>query len=139
MFSNKVVKILLNSLPYKNMVRVGVDITDIERVKKFYERKGEKFLDRILTHREKEYVMKHEKFLLNLAGRFAGKEAFFKALGTGIINFQEVEILNEPSGKPYVNLYGRTKEIFDSLNVKSMDISISHTELAAVSVVVFEI
>lgn len=60
-------------------------------------------------------------------------------MGTGIINFQEVEILNEPSGKPYVNLYGKTKEIFDSLNVKSMDISISHTELAAVSVVVFEI
>ncbi|MFN4245909.1 MAG: holo-ACP synthase [Brevinematia bacterium] len=121
------------------MVKVGVDITDIQRVKKLYERKGEKFIDRILTHREKEYVMKHEKFLLNLAGRFAGKEAFFKALGTGIINFQEVEILNSSSGKPFVNLYGKTKEIFESFNIKSMDISISHTDLSAISVVVFEI
>ncbi|MCX8028432.1 MAG: holo-ACP synthase [Brevinematales bacterium] len=121
------------------MVRVGVDITDISRVREFYSRRGEKFLDRILTEREKEYVMKHEKFLLNLAGRFAGKEAFFKALGTGIINFKEVEILNDSSGKPYINLYGKTKDVFESLNVKSFDISISHTELAAVSVVVFEI
>lgn len=121
------------------MVKVGVDITDVERVKRFFERRGEKFLDRVLTPKEKEYVMKHEKFLLNLAGRFASKEAFFKALGTGIINFQEVEILNEVSGKPYVNLYGKTKQIFDSMNVKSMDISISHSDLAAVAVVVFEI
>ncbi|MGB9621421.1 MAG: holo-ACP synthase [Brevinematia bacterium] len=121
------------------MVRVGVDITDIDRVRRFFERKGEKFIDRILTLREKEYVMKHKDFLLNLAGRFAGKEAFFKALGTGIINFQEVEILNEPSGRPYINLYGKTKQIFDSMNIKSMDISISHSDLSAVACVVFEI
>ncbi|MCS7299136.1 MAG: holo-ACP synthase [Spirochaetia bacterium] len=121
------------------MIRLGVDVSDISRVKEFYERKGEKFIDRILTPKEKEYVMKHEKFLLNLAGRFAGKEAFFKALGTGIINFKEVEILNEQSGRPYINLYGKTKEIFDSLKAKNIEISISHTELVAVSVVVIEI
>ncbi|MEN2998093.1 MAG: holo-ACP synthase [Brevinematia bacterium] len=121
------------------MIKVGVDVTDIERVKKFFERKGEKFLDRVLTPREKEYVMRHKKFLLHLAGRFAGKEAFFKALGTGIVDFKEVEILNAPSGKPYINLYGKTKQIFDSMNIKGIDISISHTDLVAVSVVVFEI
>ncbi len=121
------------------MVKVGIDITDIERVKKFYERKGEKFIDRILTPKEKEYVMRHEKFLLNLAGRFASKEAFFKALGTGIINFQEVEILNSSSGRPYVKVYGKTKEILESMNVKNVDISISHTDLSAISIVILEI
>lgn len=121
------------------MVRIGVDITDLERVKKFYERKGEKFIARVLTPKEREYVMKHKKFLLHLAGRFASKEAFFKALGTGIINFQEVEILNSSSGKPYINLYGKTKQIFESIGVKSIDISISHTDLVAVSIVVLEV
>ncbi len=121
------------------MVRVGVDVTDISRVKLFYERKGEKFIERILTLKEKEYVMKHKDFLLNLAGRFSSKEAFFKALGTGIINFHEVEILNGENGRPFITLYGKTKEIAKSLGVKNMDISISHTNTVAIAVVVLEV
>ncbi len=121
------------------MVKVGVDVTNIERVKEFFERKGEKFVDRILTPKEKEYVMRHKNFLVNLAGRFASKEAFFKAIGTGIINFQEVEILNGDNGRPFINVYGKTKEIITSMNPKSIDISISHTDLVAVAVVIIEI
>jgi len=121
------------------MIKVGVDVTNIARVKEFFERKGEKFIDRILTPKEKEYVMKHRNFLINLAGRFAAKEAFFKAIGTGILNFQEVEILNDSTGKPFINIYGKTKRIFDSITPKNFDISISHTDIVAVAVVVIEI
>ena len=83
---------------------IGLDITEIERIKSIHA-KTRKFEERILT--EKERVQSNElsgaRQLEYLAGRFAAKEAFSKALGTGIgkdCSFQDIEILKEPSGKP---------------------------------------
>lgn len=123
------------------MIRIGVDVVDIKRIEDLMNKYGEKFLERVLTEKEKEYVMSKSKWQRNLhiAGRFASKEAFYKAIGTGIIAFKEVEVVNDNKGKPVINVYGKAKEVLESMNPKYIDISISHTNTVAVAVVVIEI
>ena len=90
---------------------VGTDIIQVNRLKKSLNKKP--FLSRIYS---KEEILKCKRSKVNsncFAKRFAAKEAFSKALGTGIakgINFNEIIILNKKSGKPYINLIGQTKK-----------------------------
>ncbi|WP_409303955.1 holo-ACP synthase [Peribacillus sp. SCS-155] len=86
---------------------IGMDIIEIDRVAQIINRKP-KFVVRILTGHEKEKWDRLEGSRRNefLAGRFAAKEAFSKALGTGIgkhISFLDIEIRNDENGKPYIN------------------------------------
>jgi len=74
-----------------------------------------------------------------LAGRFAAKEAMLKALGIGWrrgVKFYEMEINNEPSGKPYMRVFGRVKEFADNLGVKDIFLTISHMKTTATAQVV---
>ena len=93
---------------------VGTDIVSVDRIKKSL--KNNDFITRIFSKQE---ISKCEKLLsLNncYAKRFAAKEAFSKALGTGIskgIKFNEIVILNEKNGKPFIKLVGDTKKIFE--------------------------
>ncbi len=90
---------------------VGTDIVSIDRIKKSL--KNKKFLNRIFNKKEILKCKKTNKKTNCFAKRFAAKEAFSKALGTGIakgINFNEIVILNQKSGKPYINLVGQTKK-----------------------------
>ena len=97
-----------------NIYGVGTDIVSVERIKKSI--KNKKFINRIFNKKE---IIKCESYLSKsncYAKRFAAKEAFSKALGTGIvkgINFNEIIILNKKSGKPYISLIGKTRKIFD--------------------------
>tara|TARA_S200000501_G_scaffold368660_1_gene406847 strand:+ start:336 stop:719 length:384 start_codon:yes stop_codon:yes gene_type:complete len=90
---------------------IGTDIVSIKRIKMSL--KNENFIKRIYDYQEvlkcKKAVNQHNCY----AKRFAAKEAFSKALGTGIsggINFNEITVLNNKSGKPYINLKGETKK-----------------------------
>ena len=90
---------------------IGTDIVSIKRIKSSLKNKN--FIERIYNYQEvlkcKKAVNQHNCY----AKRFAAKEAFSKALGTGIsngINFNEIIILNNKSGKPYINLKGDTKK-----------------------------
>ena len=117
----------------------GVDIVEIERIKKVLEEYGQTFKDRVYTASEVEYCekVKAAKYK-SYAARFAAKEAVSKALGTGIaggISLQEIEIKNNPSGKPFVILYGKAKELYNGLASLSMDISLSHCDNYAVAYV----
>ena len=69
----------------------------------------------------------------SLAARFAGKEAVFKALDSDVLYFKEIEILTDSKGRPVVNLYGKTKEYADSMGIKDIDLSLSHTREYAVA------
>ena len=85
---------------------IGIDITELHRIKKLVHRKPA-FLDRILTVKEKETYkgLSAQRQIEFLAGRFAAKEAFSKAYGTGIgskLSFLDIEIEKEPSGKPII-------------------------------------
>ena len=106
---------------------VGTDIIRVNRLKKSLKKKL--FLSRIFNAEE---IIKCKRIKKNsncYAKRFAAKEAFSKALGTGIskgINFNEIVVLNEKSGKPYIKLINKTKKIVErKLKKKKYKISLS--------------
>ena len=114
---------------------VGVDIIEIERVKKALQRHQGRFLNRIYTPVEVAYCRgrAHE-----LAARFAAKEAVMKALGTGArgLAWREIEVLPNRRGKPIVYLYGRALERARQIGVGSIQVSLAHSrQLALASVV----
>ena len=95
-----------------NIYGIGTDIVSIKRIKSSLKKKL--FIKRIFNKQE---VIKCKQQVTTqyncYAKRFAAKEAFSKALGTGIsngINFNEIIVLNKKSGKPYINLIGTTKK-----------------------------
>ncbi|MDR1521791.1 MAG: holo-ACP synthase [Streptococcaceae bacterium] len=112
---------------------IGVDIVDLARMQKIIE-KGERFIARILTPKEKAYFdnLNARRKIEYVAGRFAVKEAFAKALGTGLRNLdlQDIETLTNDSGAPYV-----TKAPF----VGKVWVSISHTKKTAIAQIILEI
>ena len=105
---------------------IGTDIVSVDRVKKSL--KNKKFLNRLFN---KEEVSRCSKLINSnncYAKRFAAKEAFSKALGTGIsngINFKEITILNEKNGKPFIKLKGKTMKIIKRKFKKKPKISLS--------------
>ena len=116
---------------------IGVDIIEIVRIQRAIDRWGERFLHRIYT--EQELRLCHEK-AARLATRFAGKEAVMKAFGTGTrgISWEEIEILNEPSGKPLIHLHGKAQEKAEYLGLERLDISLSDSKEYAVAFVIGE-
>jgi len=109
----------------------GIDLIECSRVSEVYKRHGERFLERLLTPAESEYVMKHRSAIPRLAGRFAAKEAILKVLGTGwrgAIAWRDMEILNDRSGEPRVSLTGECARIAAQKNITKVLISITHTE-----------
>lgn len=115
---------------------IGVDIIEVARIQGAIERQGERFLNRVYTPAEVDYCEKRGKFKFeSLAGRFAAKEAISKVFGSGIrgISWRDIEILNNPEGKPEVFLHGTAKALCEKLNIKKIHVSISHIELFAVA------
>ena len=111
---------------------VGVDITEIPRIRAALEKWGEKFLDRVYTPKE---IARYRTRVPDLAARFAGKEAVMKVLGTGNrgVAWREIEILPMPSGKPMVKLYHRAEARARKLGMGEVAISLSHSDEFAVA------
>jgi len=119
-----------------NIVSHGIDMVDCQRLSESVERHGERFLNRVFTQAELAYCRDRKRELEHLAGRFAAKEAVLKVLGTGWTNgiaWDEIEILNEPSGRPVVHLHGKCRELADELHLAKVLISISHIETHAIA------
>ena len=106
---------------------VGTDLSNINRIKKNL--KNKKFIDRIFNENEIKKCDKGVNKENCYAKRFAAKEAFSKALGTGIskgVNFKEIIVFNTKSGKPSIRLLGNTKKIVNKLlNKKKFNIFLS--------------
>jgi holo-[acyl-carrier protein] synthase len=117
------------------MIRgLGVDIVEVDRIRRAVSRWGEPFLRRIFTPRELSRgtsLAAAEHF----AGRFAAKEAVMKALGAGRagLGWQEIEITTDASGRPGVFLSGRAEERANRLGVRAWQIAISHSRLVAIA------
>ncbi len=93
---------------------IGTDIVNIDRIKDSLKKKN--FINRVFNKKEISKCKKINNSINCYAKRFAAKEAFSKALGTGIsngVNFNEIVILNKRSGKPYINIIGQTKKTLD--------------------------
>lgn len=129
------------------MIRCGIDIIEISRIKSGINKLNEKFLNRIFTINEIRYCeQKKDQKYQSYAGRFAAKEAIFKALSDLVedkykVQWKDFEIVNNESGKPKVNIYNENVAIKENniLKIKSMDISISHCKEYATAMCVVEI
>lgn len=116
---------------------IGVDICEVDRFIRLSE--NEEFLKRIFSEEEISYCKSFKKKEQCFAARFAAKEAFVKALGTGMFNsvsLKEIEIKKGEKGNPYFNIKGETLNTFKRLGAKDIYLSISHEKHYAVAFVI---
>ncbi len=101
-----------------------------------------RFAERVFTIQERNYCQsKGSACFQSYAARFAAKEAFLKAIKTGLrsaINWQDIEIHNDENGTPHLEIKGQAKEVLRKLEVTKVHLSISHTAKHAVAVVILE-
>lgn len=117
----------------------GIDLVEIRRIQHSVDRFGSRFLKRVYTPAEQAYCLRKRNAAESLAARFAAKEAGAKALGTGIsygVNWLEIEVVREPTGRPSLRFHGRAAQIAARLGMAHAALSLTHTaELALASVV----
>ena len=111
------------------VVGIGTDIIECLRIAQMIEKHGELFLQRVYTEHEINYCSSRKAANQHYAGRWAAKEAVLKVLGTGWsegIAWQDIEVRNEISGKPLIELHGGASEIAAGMGIFETQISISH-------------
>ncbi len=117
------------------IIGIGVDIIEIDRIRKSIDRFGDHFLNKIYTKKELDYCLaKHNKYQ-HLAARFAAKEAIYKAIASGWekeATWKNIEITNEQNGLPTVKFLGKLNEFVS--DGKEIKISLSHSENYVVAV-----
>jgi holo-[acyl-carrier protein] synthase len=120
---------------------VGTDVVEIDRIRKALERWGERFAERILSPTELKRFQSHRQPANYLAKRFAAKEAFTKALGTGIkapANWHGVWVANLPSGKPVLQFSPPLKSLLDAKQIAQAHLSLADERGIAVATVILE-
>ena len=121
------------------IIGIGVDIVDLNRIQGMLDRHGNKFLAKTFTEGEIAYCQSHKKMAQHFAGRFAAKEAVFKALGTGWragMGWREIEVVVDSYGRPRLRLTGKVASKARELNISEMLVSISHCDCHAVACVI---
>ncbi len=117
---------------------IGIDIIDISRIEHSIAQYGDIFLKKLFTENEIQYCKSKQFPTQHFAARFAAKEAFSKAVSTGWsgeFEWKNVEVKNDPAGKPDFILYGKTAE---TLSGYSVFLSMSHSDSSVIAFVVIE-
>lgn len=121
---------------------IGTDIVEVDRIAAKIE-KGRGFRDLVFTPHEIAYCEAQVAPFQHYAARFAAKEAFLKAMGTGWghgkINFNEIQVSNNETGKPLLELIGNATSCLSELKIKQILVSLSHVKATAIAMVVIEI
>ncbi len=123
------------------IVGIGTDLVEIVRVERALERHGDRFARRILVAQEYERFTAHRKPAAYLAKRFAAKEAFSKAMGTGIrvpVSWQNLGVANHSSGRPYFELSEALAELVRRRGIRSVHVSLTDERGMAAAFVVLE-
>jgi len=118
----------------------GTDIIEVARIQQALER-DHGFREKIFTPLEIEYCESKQNKFQHYAARFSAKEAFLKAMGTGWrngIRFADIEVINDPLGKPEINVYGKAKEWAQRESVQKIHVSLSHLKEMATAIVIIE-
>jgi holo-[acyl-carrier protein] synthase len=126
------------------MIYHGIDMVEIERIAHAIQRHGTRFLARVFTSREIAHCAGRAQ---SLAARWAAKEAAAKLLGVGLrglasgpsgaqIGLTEIEVINDPLGRPTLALHGAAAERARQLQIVELAISLSHTRGLAIASVV---
>ena len=119
----------------------GIDIVNIERIEHLITRWGDLFLGRVFTEKEISRCQHQTRPSECFAIRFAAKEAFLKATGLGFregIHWTDIEVVNDPMGKPSLFFHRRAKELFQTLRIQQALLTLSHERLYAVAHVLLE-
>ena len=119
----------------------GIDIVDISRFERFLAEGNLPLFQRLFTPGEMAYCAGKKRSAQHYALRFAAKEAFLKALGTGLrygISWLDMEVVHDPDGKPELRLAGRAAERFGDMNITRCFLSLSHDGNCALASVVLE-
>ena len=123
------------------IVGSGVDLCEVQRIKDAIARYGRRFVDRIYTDREIAYAQSKANLYERYAARFAAKEAGMKALGTGWrggVAWRDFEVTNLPSGRPTLQFHGKAAEYAKKLGVENISLSMTHTSVQAMAIVILE-
>ena len=123
------------------IVGTGIDMVNMERIERAINRWGRLFLHRVFTEREitgcETRIHPSECF----AARFAAKEAWLKAIGWGLrngIHWRDIEVQNDPLGRPFLSFYGKAGGVLDSLRVRRSFLTLSHERPYAMAHVLLE-
>ncbi len=117
----------------------GIDIIDINRIRKVIDKYGNRFKKRCFSSSEIERSEKRKNSVESYAKRYAAKEACAKALGTGLargVFWKDIEVKNNQFGKPFIKLHGNAKEIFKNINKTSntkVEVSLSDEKKYAIA------
>jgi holo-[acyl-carrier protein] synthase len=124
------------------IVGLGIDAIDIDRIKRMYDDKGQRMLDRLFSPNELAYLSTRPEPAQHLAVRLAAKEAAYKALsGTDHargIGWRDVEVVTLDDGSPVLRFHGRAAERLAELGAAGVCVSLTHSASTAVAVVVIE-
>lgn len=118
------------------IVGIGVDLVKIERIDGIIKKYGERFLKKVFSEEE----LKNKKNIHEISGKFASKEAFVKAIGTGFngqVFFSDVKVLNDQRGRPFLDFSDKVKKSFNIGNVRT-HLTITHDGDYAIAMVVLE-
>ena len=121
------------------IVGIGTDLIEVKRIERSVQNPA--FLNRIFSGREQEICKQKQSNVQSLAARFAAKESFMKALGTGWsqgIKFNEIEILNDDNGKPNIYLKGNAKKKVEKFGISNIFVTLSHLKEMATATVILE-
>lgn len=122
------------------IIGIGTDIIETKRVMQKVS-KNYGFKEKVFTQQEIDYCESKTNKEQNYAVRFAAKEAFLKAIGTGWkspLQFEEIEIVNDKSGKPELILHGNTKKFAEEKGIKSIHVSLSHLKDMANAIILLQ-
>lgn len=123
------------------ILSIGTDLAEVHRIREAHERFGDRFLTRVFTPNEIAYSLRKANRFERLAARFAAKEALMKAIGTGLtrgVSWQDIEVVNLPSGKPTLRLTGQAAVHAQRLGATTVHVSLTHTATMAMAVVILE-
>ena len=117
---------------------IGTDITEIPRIAEML--KDTRFLEKYFSEAERAMFASKKHRASSVAANFAAKEAFSKALGTGVRGFNlcDIEVLRNALGMPYIVLHNQAKVIADGMGVTHIHVSLSHSDDNAIAFVVVE-
>ncbi len=121
------------------LIAHGIDLVDCARIRDLLERHQDRFLERVFTPAERQYAARYHNQVERLAGRFAAKEAVFKLIGTGWgqgTAWTDIEVVNDPTGRPRLQLRGQTHQIAQQMGIQEISISLTHAANLAIASVV---
>ncbi len=121
-----------------NILGIGVDVVDVQRMKEVLEKQGKVFLDKVFSDMEVAYCKTRKKPYIHFGARFAAKEAVAKAMRTGwsgAFHWRDIEVINDQSGAPHILL---SRDVAKALDQCTVHLSLSHTDNTVVAFVVLE-